>query len=180
MDGLVSVIKCFFGPSRTPVPTKLIYIPSVSMDVKTRVTDGFESIEIMKSIYQPVGTVRPYLRGKWTVRENNETRRRCQAAVRQVSSSEKKYMVFAKGRASRIKKILLFAFFWLLFFRERKVTRVPPPHPRILRVPSCLFSTKGLFGKALRCRRPRSLPPTGICLPRHGRRRRSYEHPSRR
>ena len=26
------------------------------MDVKTRVTDGFESIEIMKSIYQPVGT----------------------------------------------------------------------------------------------------------------------------
>ena len=25
------------------------------MDIKTRVTDGFESIEIMKSIYQPVG-----------------------------------------------------------------------------------------------------------------------------
>ena len=25
------------------------------MDIKTWVTDGFESIEIMKSIYQPVG-----------------------------------------------------------------------------------------------------------------------------
>ena len=26
------------------------------MDIKTRITDGFESIEIMKFIYQPVGT----------------------------------------------------------------------------------------------------------------------------
>ena len=54
------------------------------------------------------------------------------AAVRRVSTSEKKYVVFVKGRANKDKKKLLFAFFWFFSFAKEKNTHPSRP-PRVLR-----------------------------------------------